>query len=130
MKNKKVILFVFSFMFFRYRKFNLFREGGFNVTHSSELCTFDTDFGVRFGMFICFDILFQNPANLVIQEKGVKDVVYSTAWFSEIPLLTGKSIQYIVSHKRYMQSKTNTRRHSHIPTTSVLSDKAHCSCLN
>ncbi|XP_050438268.1 vanin-like protein 1 isoform X2 [Adelges cooleyi] len=77
----------------RYRKFNLFREGGFNVTHSSELCTFDTDFGVRFGMFICFDILFQNPANLVIQEKGVKDVVYSTAWFSEIPLLTADSVQ-------------------------------------
>lgn len=74
---------------FRYRKFNLFRELGFNHTHSSELCTFDTDFGVRFGMFICFDILFQDPAARLIRETGVKDVIFSTAWISEIPLLTG-----------------------------------------
>lgn len=77
------------FTYFRYRKFNLFREFGFNHTNQSELCTFDTDFGVRFGMFICFDILFQDPAARLIRETGVKDVIYSTAWFSEIPLLTG-----------------------------------------
>lgn len=79
---------------FRYRKFNLFREFGFNHTQPSELCTFDTDFGVRFGMFICFDILFQDPAARLVREKGVKDIIYSTAWFSEIPLLTGKTIFY------------------------------------
>ena len=76
-------------LIFRYRKFNLFGELGFNHTRSSELCTFDTDFGVRFGMFICFDILFQDPAARLIRETGVKDVIFTTAWFSEIPLLTG-----------------------------------------
>jgi len=40
-------------------------------------------------MFICFDILFQDPAARLIRETGVKDVIFSTAWFSEIPLLTG-----------------------------------------
>lgn len=80
---------MFNFNNCRYRKFNLFRELGFNTTHSSELCTFDTDFGVRFGMFICFDILFQDPAARLIQETGVKDVIFSAAWFSEMPLLTG-----------------------------------------
>ncbi|XP_025418126.1 vanin-like protein 2 isoform X3 [Sipha flava] len=77
----------------RYRKFNLFREFGFNHTQPSELCTFDTDFGVRFGMFICFDIMFEDPAARLIRETGVKDVIYSTAWFSEIPLLTADSVQ-------------------------------------
>lgn len=45
-------------------------------------------------MFICFDILFQDPAARLVREKGVKDIIYSTAWFSEIPLLTGKLINY------------------------------------
>lgn len=40
-------------------------------------------------MFICFDILFQDPAVRLIQETGVKDVIFSAAWFSEMPLLTG-----------------------------------------
>ncbi|VVC33943.1 Hypothetical protein CINCED_3A002730 [Cinara cedri] len=77
----------------RYRKFNLFIELGFNHTKLSELCTFDTDFGVRFGMFICFDILFQDPAARLVQESGVKDVIFSAAWFSEVPLLAADSVQ-------------------------------------
>ncbi|XP_025191100.1 vanin-like protein 1 isoform X3 [Melanaphis sacchari] len=77
----------------RYRKFNLFGELGFNHTPLSELCTFDTDFGVKFGMFICFDILFENPAARLVRETGVKDIIFSTAWFSEIPLLTADSVQ-------------------------------------
>ncbi|XP_050528694.1 vanin-like protein 2 isoform X2 [Daktulosphaira vitifoliae] len=77
----------------RYRKYNLFREFGFNSTRSAELCTFDTDFGVRFGMFICFDIMFENPSKRLIQETGVRDVIFSTAWFSELPLLTADSVQ-------------------------------------
>jgi hypothetical protein len=33
--------------------------------------------------------MFEDPAARLIRETGVKDVIYSTAWFSEIPLLTG-----------------------------------------
>lgn len=94
MYNKHKQFYLFVFINFRYRKFNLFREYGFNHTHPSELCTFDTDFGVRFGMFICFDILFEDPAVRLIRESGVKDIIFSTAWFSEIPLLAGKLIKH------------------------------------
>jgi len=103
--NKKGLYQIFSpytalyidvFINFRYRKFNLFREFGFNHTHPSELCTFDTDFGVKFGMFICFDILFEDPAARLVRETGVKDFIFSTAWFSEIPLLVGKILLYII----------------------------------
>lgn len=52
------------------------------------MVTFETDFGVRFGMHICFDILFKTPAQDAAMEVG--NIVYSTAWFSETPFLTGK----------------------------------------
>ena len=76
----------------RYRKYNLFSEPGFNVTPTAELSTFDTDFGVRFGMATCFDIYFHDPIVQLVQELGVKDIVFPVAWFSELPFLTGKAL--------------------------------------
>ncbi|XP_067012777.2 vanin-like protein 2 [Anabrus simplex] len=77
----------------RYRKFNLFVEPSFNVTPTAELSTFDTDFGVRFGTFICFDLLFQAPALQLVEKLGITDFVYPTAWFSELPYLTAAETQ-------------------------------------
>lgn len=53
---------------------------------------FETDFGVRFGVFICFDILFKSPA-LDLVSKGIRDFVYPTFWFSELPYLTALQTQ-------------------------------------
>lgn len=55
-----------------------------------EIVSFDTDFGVKFGTFICFDILFSEPAIQLTRVHQVTDIVYPTAWFSEVPFLTGK----------------------------------------
>lgn len=77
----------------RYRKYNLFGEPGFDVTPTAELSTFDTDFGVRFGMATCFDIYFHDPIVQLVQELGIKDIVYPVAWFSELPFLTAIQIQ-------------------------------------
>lgn len=74
----------------RYRKTNLFKEPQFNVTAVPEIVTFDTDFGVKFGTFICFDILFREPAIQLTRTHKITDIVYPTAWFSEVPFLTGK----------------------------------------
>lgn len=74
----------------RYRKTNLFTEPNFNVTAVPEVVSFDTDFGVKFGTFICFDILFREPALQLTRVLQVTDIVYPTAWFSEAPFLTGK----------------------------------------
>lgn len=73
----------------RYHKYNLFGERANNVPPSVEYAVFDTDFGVRFGVFICFDILFDKPAAQLARERGVTDFVFSAAWFSEVPFLTG-----------------------------------------
>lgn len=67
---------------------NLYYEPGF--TPGSEPVTFKTDFGVTFGMFICFDILFKNSSVDVLKNPNVTDIIYSTAWFSETPYLSGK----------------------------------------
>lgn len=74
----------------RYRKTNLFVESQFNVTSIPEIVTFDTDFGVKFGTFICFDILFYEPTLQLTRLHQVTDIVFPTAWFSEAPFLTGK----------------------------------------
>ncbi|XP_065082258.1 vanin-like protein 1 isoform X2 [Ochlerotatus camptorhynchus] len=76
----------------RYRKFNLFGEAGINVTSWADLTHFETDFGVKFGTFICFDLMFEQPA-LQLVRSGVTDFIFSTMWFSELPFLTAAQIQ-------------------------------------
>lgn len=76
----------------RYRKFNLFGEPGINTTTYPEMGRFDTDFGVTFGHFICFDLMFDQPA-LDLVRFGITDFLFPTMWFSELPFLTAAQIQ-------------------------------------
>lgn len=72
----------------KYRKFNLFGEKGVLKPWKYEVVTFDTDFNVTFGMFICFDLMFDHPP-LDLVRKGVTDIIFTAHWFSELPFLTG-----------------------------------------
>ncbi|EDW52974.1 vanin-like protein 1 [Drosophila sechellia] len=76
----------------RYRKVHLYGEAK-NSTLLPELSTFETDFGVTFGHFICFDILFYTPAHQLILEQGITDFVYPAMWFSQLPFLTAVQTQ-------------------------------------
>lgn len=71
----------------RYRKVHLYGENK-NTTLVPELGWFDTDFGVRFGHFICFDILFYTPAQVLV--KSITDFIFNSMWFSQLPFLTGE----------------------------------------
>ncbi|GBP67322.1 Vanin-like protein 2 [Eumeta japonica] len=73
----------------RYRKINLFHEFSTTPALVPDLGVFETDFGVKFGHFVCFDILFQKPALQVVQKLGLTDVIFTSMWFSEMPFLTG-----------------------------------------
>ncbi|GBP97467.1 Vanin-like protein 2 [Eumeta japonica] len=73
----------------RYRKINLFGERSRTPALTPDLGYFETDFGVRFGHFICFDLMFQVPAIQTVQKLNVTDVIFTTMWFSEMPYLTG-----------------------------------------
>lgn len=73
---------------FRYRKYNLYAEPYFTRPNQPEEVTFETEFGVTFGIFTCFDIIFENPALKLVQ-KNITHFVYPTAWVSEMPFFTG-----------------------------------------
>ncbi|XP_023245626.1 vanin-like protein 2 [Copidosoma floridanum] len=77
----------------RYRKFNLFGERGTNVTEDPVTSTFRTDFGVTFGQFICFDVLFSRPALNLTTQMGIRDIIFSSHWFSELPFLVSVQAQ-------------------------------------
>ncbi|KAF5280344.1 hypothetical protein FQR65_LT03153 [Abscondita terminalis] len=76
----------------RFRKINPYMEA--HVARGNETVTFKTDFGVTFGMFICNDIMFQNPAMDVLSNSAVTDIIYSTAWTTELPFLESLSVQH------------------------------------
>lgn len=69
----------------RYHKYHLFfGELQFNVPEKPEISTFDTPFG-KFGIFICYDILFYNPAVLLVTHHNVDTIIFTTAWFNTLP---------------------------------------------
>lgn len=71
----------------KYRKYHLFGEPGVERPKTPDLTTFTTDFGVTFGVAICFDLMFANPMETLIK-NGVKNFVYPTYWFSGLPYLS------------------------------------------
>ncbi|XP_063220854.1 vanin-like protein 2 isoform X2 [Bacillus rossius redtenbacheri] len=77
----------------RYRKYNLFLEHEFDKTPTPDISIFETDFGVKFGVFTCFDVLFKAPAVAMVQQFNVTDVAVPQAWFSELPFLTSVQAQ-------------------------------------
>lgn len=82
----------------RYRKVNLFGEAGINTTLLADVSIFQTDFNVKFGHFICFDLMFSTPA-LDIIAQHVTDIIFPTMWFSELPFLTAVQVQQNWAYK-------------------------------
>uniref|UniRef100_UPI0037E97D3B biotinidase-like n=1 Tax=Semicossyphus pulcher TaxID=241346 RepID=UPI0037E97D3B len=75
----------------RYHKQNLFYEESFDTPPQPEIITFDTPFAGRFGLIVCFDILFHEPT-IALVKKGVRQLVFPTAWMNALPLLD--SVQF------------------------------------
>ncbi|KAH8292547.1 hypothetical protein KR054_012356, partial [Drosophila jambulina] len=76
----------------RYRKVHVLGENK-NDTYLPELSTFETDFGVTFGQFICFDILSYTPAHQLLVEQGITDFILPAMWYSQLPFLTAVQVQ-------------------------------------
>ncbi|XP_051278426.1 biotinidase-like [Dicentrarchus labrax] len=75
----------------RYHKYNLYMEPYFDVPPQPEIITFDTPFAGKFGTMICFDMLFHKPTGILL-DKGVRQLVYPTAWVNFPPVLD--SVQF------------------------------------
>lgn len=76
----------------RYHKFNLFGET-VDKPLQPAMVTFETDFGVKFGHFVCFDLMFREPALELIRKAKITDIVFTSMWFSEMPFLTAAQVQ-------------------------------------
>lgn len=76
----------------RYRKFNLFGER-VDRPFEPSMVYFDTNFGVRFGHFICFDLQFRYPALELVRSHNITDIVFPSMWYSELPFLTAVQLQ-------------------------------------
>jgi len=77
----------------RYRKMHLFsiEKTYFNTPRQPEVVTFTTSFGVTFGVFTCFDLLFYDPA--IVLGESVSNIVFPTAWMDGLPTLISVGIQ-------------------------------------
>uniref|UniRef100_A0A3Q3CFZ5 Biotinidase n=1 Tax=Haplochromis burtoni TaxID=8153 RepID=A0A3Q3CFZ5_HAPBU len=80
----------------RYHKQSLYREDSFDTPPEIEIITFDTPFAGKFGLFTCFDILLHDPAVLLL-ERGVRQLIFPTAWFNALPLLDSVQFQHAFS---------------------------------
>ncbi|XP_076005906.1 biotinidase [Genypterus blacodes] len=80
----------------RYHKNNLYFEKAFDTPPQTEIITFDTPFAGRFGLLICFDIVFHNP-KINLFERGVRQLVYPAAWKNQLPLMAAVQFQRAVS---------------------------------
>ncbi|XP_058838304.1 vanin-like protein 1 isoform X2 [Topomyia yanbarensis] len=114
--NTNVVFDRNGFVIARYRKYNLFGERGINTTLSAESVRFETDFGVTFGTFICFDLMFENPALQLIRD-GVTDIIFTTMWFSELPFLSGVQIQQAWAYQNNVNFLASGASHPAIGST-------------
>lgn len=75
----------------RYRKWNLFVES-FDRAKEIENVYFDTPYG-RFGLSICFDMMFKRPAIDLVEKYKIDTMLFPTWWYDEFPMLTATQFQ-------------------------------------
>ncbi|XP_061598652.1 biotinidase [Cololabis saira] len=100
----------------RYHKNNLYFEEAFDKPPQAEIVTFDTPFAGRFGLLICFDILFHDPT-ITLLEKGVRQLIYPTAWMNQLPLLDSIQFQWAFSHGANVTLLAANLRNDHLIMT-------------
>ncbi|XP_072499459.1 pantetheinase-like [Notamacropus eugenii] len=69
-----------------YKKYMLTKEVQFDSPLESELVTFNTTFG-KFGILTGFDILFHDPAVILVETLKVDTIVLPVAWMNNLPYL-------------------------------------------
>lgn len=57
-------------------------------TMTPDISIFETDFGVKFGLILTFDLIFKSPTQELI-DQGVRNIVYPTMWYSALPFYSG-----------------------------------------
>ncbi|KAG5889554.1 hypothetical protein JTB14_024961 [Gonioctena quinquepunctata] len=77
----------------KYHKWNLYGEIPLSPPAVPEVVTIKTKRNDTFGIFTCFDLLFSVPALNLTRDLSVKNILFPTFWFSELPYLTALQAQ-------------------------------------
>jgi hypothetical protein len=71
----------------KYDKYNLYTEAFIDKPLQPRMAYFETDFGFKIGLLICFDINYPRPAEDLLEQVDI--IAYPTSWTDELPFLTG-----------------------------------------
>jgi len=77
----------------KYWKQNLFFEPVFDVPAEPVFTSFTSDFGVSFGTFTCFDVVWEHSVQLLAQFPNVTDILFPTSWVDELPYFLAPEVQ-------------------------------------
>lgn len=83
----------------KYHKSHLYYEPQFNEPLYPKPTTVDIPLlragvTVRFGLMICFDVMFYEPQETLAQRMHVTDLLFSSWWVNEPPLINGVPMQW------------------------------------
>eukprot|EP00051_Salpingoeca_urceolata_P000876 m.36877 g.36877 ORF g.36877 m.36877 type:complete len:513 (+) comp11056_c0_seq3:81-1619(+) len=82
----------------KYRKFHLFYEKQFNQAEMIPV-SFTTSFGVKFGLMVCFDVMFSHPLLDLIEGQGITDLVLSSWWVNTPPSFSATQWYQAISRR-------------------------------
>ncbi|XP_019963111.2 biotinidase isoform X1 [Paralichthys olivaceus] len=100
----------------RYHKQNLYFENAFDTPPQPEIITFETPFAGTFGLLTCFDILFHEPI-ITLVERGVRQLIFPTAWMNQLPLLDTIQFQQAFSLGANVTLLASNIRNNHLIMT-------------
>ncbi|KAJ8984125.1 hypothetical protein NQ317_017335 [Molorchus minor] len=83
----------------KYHKWNLFGEYQKSPPAEVELTTITTKNNNTFGIFTCFDIMFDQPALNLTRDLGLTNILFPSMYFSELPFLTALQVQQMWAHE-------------------------------
>lgn len=92
--NTNVVLEKNGALIAKYHKINLYSAENdyFDPGDAKQCVSFKTSFGVEFGTFTCYDMLFDTPSQCLLS-KGIKNFVFPTAWGNSFAFYMSTSVQ-------------------------------------
>lgn len=78
--NIDVVFELDGILIVKYYKQYFFYEKQFNILQKVEIVVFNILFGVIFGVFICFDMLFYDLVIIFVEKYGVRNIVFLIVW--------------------------------------------------
>ncbi|GAB1600457.1 vascular non-inflammatory molecule 3-like [Argonauta hians] len=72
----------------KYRRSALLHEPYFDSPNQSEIATFESSSGIKFGIVSSYDTIVEEPMKELIQKQGIKNIIIPNVWRAESPLLS------------------------------------------